>query len=528
MSIEDLGAAIHPAQTVGQQSPGEYLKHLVPFLDELLSNPPPDDQYLPRLEQIRKPLDQAGGLLQVAFQDRPLPLGQEDEEVLQLLITAYRRILNAYGQVMDRLAQHKLEPWYPYRMAVLLQRLLFYTSRVALIHYFGRRELPAGLWTEIHRAYAMAESLGVENNPVDDELEPHRQASSCSNTYVAAQLVALASPYSLSLRSLPLIQSWASLWSPLIAIHTHAQGSEIPALVINLSLDCGLVVPGTSPTSPYLRFLDTTRMELEIRRTLKKLREKVPPGRLGLGDEAPTVVIRLVGRIARPWGQLVIPRRYRRSPAPGKVVLSTGFEAIHYFVTGSEFSSTDGATLYSRDIYESRMSTWHQVETFSTQQHRQTRAEYLPDVWNMADSSQRGMRILRSIEGRRISHGQLVCIRSQDEDGPISLGYVASLLQENRGGLTAGLSVFPGCPQGVAFSLLPETPEQKREYARALLLPKAVDVEDEASLIIPLGLYYPGRRFEYRADKQQFVGTLRTALDKGSDFERVSFILDGN
>lgn len=525
MSYESANA-LRVLEKADKLLPTELAVELVASLDALLASPPETDAYLPLLEQFRAPLASATTQLQQQFLDRSLPMGGEEDKVFQLVITACRRMINAYSQLTQLLKASSQEPWYPYRMAVLLQRVLFYTSQLATAHYMARRELPAGLWVEMHRAFAVAESLGVAPNRVDDPLETHRQASSCTAVYVAAQLLALASPFSLNPRSLKLVIGWADLWAPLVSIDSQMLGDQMPPLVVNLSLDQGVVSTiQASKDSPFYRFLDTSRLEFEIRRTLKKLREKTPPGRLGLGEDAPSFVIRLVGRVARPWAQLVLPRRHRRVAAQGNVSVSLGFESIHFHVSGKEFSTPDATSVYTRDVYDSRVSSWHQVEGIHSRLPKGIRIEHFPDVWRLLDSSAQGFKLTRSNEGKRVSHGQLLGIQVE-EGASWFLAVVSSLTQENRGGLTAGLFVLSGEPKGIAFARLPDDPAIGLEFVRAFILPAVPSAEEEASLVVPAGLFYPGKRFEFRQEKRHIQGAMKHLLDKGADFEHFTFTLD--
>lgn len=504
------------------EAPLDSLRQIIHLQDSLLAAPPEGDQYLLLLEEIRLPLREMADRVIQQFADRLLPWIPQEEEYFHLVVMAYRRMGNAYQQLTELLDTQKQEPWYPYRMAVLLQRILFYTSAVAQAHFLARRELPAGLWIEMHAAYSQAESLGVTQNRVDDALEPHRQASCCATVYVAAQLLELASPYSLSLAHLRLIMRWTVLWGHLVSISDRIPGSQLPPRLIDLSCDQALVATdnNTKPT-PFIRFLNTNQLDLEIRRTLQRLKEGTPPSRLGLGDEAPVHIVRLVGRIARPWAQLVIPRRFRRVSAQGSLELIQGFEGIHYQLSGADFSTVQSSLVYGREIYETRRSLWFEVDPASTNTMG-NRMEYAPDAWTMLDQSLGGYRLVRSIEGKRIGQGQLVAVREVNT-GAWSLAQVRFLMEENRGSLVAGTSLFPGTPEPIALAIQSNDPKGRLDYFRAFILPPVGD--QAASMIVPLGTYYPSRFCKMRRGPAVQEIVIKSLLEKGTDFERVGFVL---
>lgn len=504
------------------EAASDSLRQIIHLQDSLLAAPPEGDQYLLLLEEIRLPLRDVVERVIGQFADRLLPLSAQEEEYFHLVVMAYRRMSNAYQQLTEMLAVQKHEPWYPYRMAVLLQRIMFYTASVAQAHFLGRRELPAGLWVEMHAAYSQAESLGVTLNRVDDALEPHRQASCCATVYVATQLLELASPYSLSLAHLRLIIRWTALWGHLVTVADVIPGSQLPPRLIDLSSDSALVVTdNTTKPTPFIRFLNTTQLDLEIRRTLQRLKEGTPPARLGLGDEAPVHIVRLVGRIARPWAQLIIPRRFRRMAAQGTLELIQGFEGIHYQLSGLDFSTVQSSLVYGREIYETRRSLWFEIEPNG--KHVGGRGEYAPDAWTMLDQSLGGYRLVRSIEGKRIGQGQLVAVR-EINTGTWSLAQIRFLMEENRGSLVAGTSLFPGVPEPIALTLQVNDPKVRSDYFRAFILPPVGD--QEASMVVPLGTYYPSRFCKMRRGPVVQEIIIKSLIEKGTDFERVGFVLN--
>jgi hypothetical protein len=135
-----------------------------------------------------------------------------------------------------------------------------------------------------------------------------------------------------------------------------------------------------------------------------------------------------------------------------------------------------------------------------------------------------GFRLIRSLAGKRLVHGQLLALRPHDGERFL-LAQTTWLMQDRSGGLVAGVAALPGLPQAVAAR--PRGDGETRSvapYHPAFLLPEVPAIGAERSLVLPSGFYQIGRIIELHAEGDWHV-RLDRMLQQGPDFERVSFIV---
>ena len=95
------------------------------------------------------------------------------------------------------------------------------------------------------------------------------------------------------------------------------------------------------------------------------------------------------------------------------------------------------------------------------------------------------------------------------------------LSQSPGEGVDVGVQVFPGLPQACAARAFSEDPSRKEDYSAAFMLPPAHGALP--SLILPAGTYQRGKRMELQVDAAVVTVFLAGLLDRGFDYDRVSY-----
>lgn len=134
------------------------------------------------------------------------------------------------------------------------------------------------------------------------------------------------------------------------------------------------------------------------------------------------------------------------------------------------------------------------------------------------------VRLVRSISGKKMVHGQLLALCPHDGER-FFLAQTTWLMQERGAGLIRwdqGLTRYAGSDRSAAARANARTKWQAS--TRAFLLPAIPAIDLEASLVLPQGWFRPGRVVELFIDGASQVKLLHI-LDDGPDFERVSFAL---
>jgi hypothetical protein len=524
MAIPDLQTGIQILSRLSLANPQQAQNDLNRFLDSLLQSPPRAGVYLSLLEQTRVPLCFIEEELARRYVNKPLPLGGIEEEIFRQGIAIWLKATRAYSHCAQ-LDTSTDDPEHLLRIALILHRCIYYTGMVIIEHHRARRELPPGLWLDLHGYYATAEEWGVATLAIPDVLDPLGRSTHCTAAFISLLLSELAGPYSLSVRDQSLVRRWANSWSPLVSLHSAMPGEPLPQFVIDLMQDLGLRSTADCMQTEQLRRLDTSRLAMQLAQIRQQLKQKLSPSQLGLGEDCTAGQCnRLLEHLSRPWSQARAPRKFRRHATSGIASLCTGFDAMHYFISGKDFSQPENVRAYSRQEFDSLFTFRHMVDP-TQQLQMQEKSGYAADPWEVVNQSANGFRLMRSVVGKKMEHGQLLAVCPHDGERYL-LAHTTWLMQEQGGGLIAGVAALPGMPQAVAARLIRPEVSHTDQYSRAFVLPATPGVGNEQSLVIPQGWYRTGHIVELYADGAWRIKLLHV-LDDGPDFERVSFVVAG-
>lgn len=503
-------------------NPAAAEQELIRFLDALLAAPPDPGILFALLEQARSPLCIVEEEMARRYQNKPLLLADEEERCFRQVVAAWGRMGKAYA-LCARLEQP--DPgnvMYAALMATILHRCLYYTGMIIVEHYRARRELPPGLWMELHGYYETAEEWGIAYTPVEDALENTLQATHCAAAYTAVLLVDIASPYSNSIRNLNLIRRWAVLWAPLVSLHTLDDELELPPYIVELMKDAPLH-PSATTDEPGAdaRRLDTTRLGFQIAHMVNQLHQRVTPSQLGLGEETSGQAIQLLEQLLRPWTQAASPRRFRRFASGGTAKVALGFEAMHFYISGREFEQPDSAHAYSRGEFEQLFTFRDRAEPGQVLSIK-PQISFPLDEWSVINHSANGFRLARGSAGQKLAHGQLIAVCPPD-GAHFLLARAGWLMQEQSGGLLIGVASLPGIPKGVGIRPAANNPALGGRFVPAFLLPALPAIGEEGSLVLPSGVYQASAIFEVSGGEGLDKLRLKHILQRGTDFDRVSY-----
>ncbi|MDR0440528.1 MAG: hypothetical protein LBI59_06030 [Candidatus Accumulibacter sp.] len=504
--------------------PSAASRELAGILDGLLAAPPEHQTFFRLLEHMRPSITIVAEELSKHYINKPVPLDEGENAVFREVVQLWQKTGKAYARCAEK-SSLRTETPQANHLATLLHRCIYFTGRAILEHHRARREVQWGLWLDLHGHYGTAEELGVALRGIPDVFEGNTGETRCTDAYLAFVLCDMAGSYGLSVRDQRLVRRWAIAWSRLIRLYPAVVGETFPQFAIDLMQDVALRPSSECLSIDQIRCLDTSPLAAYISEVRQKLRQRVPPGEIGLGENCTRQqCIRLLGHLARQWSQGRAARKFRRRATSGVIHICTGFEEMHYFISGKKFQQPGGASIYSREAFERVFALRFQENPQQTQQisQEETSAPYVVDTWEMVNESANGFRLTRNVEGKKIAHGQLFALRPRDSEHFL-LAQATWLMQENRGGLITGLKALPGLPQAIsARSVAPTVGRPLEMYHRAFLLPALSTTGAEPSLVLPAGWFRPRMIVEVFTDKAWRVN-LKEVLDFGPDFERVSF-----
>jgi hypothetical protein len=494
------------------------------ILDGLFAAPPDHQTYFRVLECARPPIALVIEDLSRRYIDKPVPLGDVEDAFFRETVNLWLKTAKAYTHCIERIPPDSGPPPADH-LATLLHRSIHFTGMAILEHHRARREPPMGLWLDLHSHYKMAEDMHLATLEIPGILETHTGPTHCTAAYLAVILCEMADASNLAMRDLKLLRRWTSIWSMHVDLRPGSGEKTLPFLVIDLMQDAAL-----RPSSEYLhidrvRCLDISRLSDQIARIRRKLRKGIPPSQIGMGDDCtPQQCTRLLNHLTRQWSQSRTVRKFRRRAMSGSIRVCTDFTEMYYFISGQSFQQPESARMYSRNDFDNVYSLRFQENPQQAIQARPSShalAAYNADTWEAVDQSANGFRLMRSISGRKMAHGQLLALCPRDSDH-FFLAQITWLMQENKGGLTAGIRALPGLPQAISARPVAARGEPIQPYQPAFLLPALETTGTGPSLVLPKGWFRIDRLIEIFIDEAWRI-RLRGLLDSGPDFERVEF-----
>lgn len=523
LTIPDFAAGSEIIARIPLANPQLAWHELNVILDSLLATPPDVQNYFQLLEHLRLPVIFVADELAKRYLNKPIPFGEIEDAVFRQTVQLQLKAARAYAHCAERNPPDP-DDSRSERFATLLHRCIHFTGAAIIEHHRARREAPWGLWIDLHGYYGTAEDLHVATLPVPNVDGSHSGNTHCTAGYIACVLFDMAGSYSLSLRDQAVVRRWAAAWAPLISLLPAIPGEPLPPYVIDLVQDVALRPSAECLHTDQIRRIDSSRLAMQINHLRQQLRQRIPPAQLALGDDCtPQQCARLLDHLGRQWSQARAARRYRRHAASGLTRLCTGFEEMHYFISGQEFRQPENVRIYSRSDFESLFAFRFQENTQQALQIQQERAtaNYSIDSWEVVNQSANGFRLVRSSCGRKMLHGQLLALCPQDS-AHFLLAQATWLMQETKGGLIAGIKVLPGLPAAICARPIEPLGKPPELYQRAFLLSAIASAGTEQSLVLVPGSFRPGRTIEIFTDGAWRV-RLKHILDVGPDFERVSF-----
>ncbi len=522
--IPDLDTGINLIAQLPLANPPEALEQINRLLDGLKAMPPSPEIYLALLEQARVPLCFVAEELARTYHNKPLPLAELEEFRFLRVVETWRKMGRAYNQCAQGVHADPKDPNYANYVAGILHRNLYYTGAIIHEHYRARQELPRGIWLDLHGYYETAEELGVATEPVVDPLEGEQHTTHCAATYITLLLIEIASPYSHSVRDQNLIRRWAYLWAPLVAVLPVDSDLEVPPFVVDLMQDKALHPATNGMVADSARRLDTSRLAIQIAQIQAQLKQRMLPSQLGLGEETNNHARKLLDKLSGPWTQTSIPRRFRRYAASGRVKVCCGFESMHLAISGDVFTQPEASRAYSRKDFEDMATFRYMVEPEKMLHIRQCNLDFPVDQWEVINHSANGFRLGRSMAGQKMAHSQLLALCPHDGEHYL-LGEASWLMQEtSEGSLVLGVSVLPGMPKAVAVRSNDSAKGNGEHYVRAFMLPGVEAINAPPALVLPTGLYRAERSMSLFCDGKLHNVTIKSILQRGMDFDRVSFV----
>ncbi len=471
------------------------------------------------VEQLREPIHYLQQELQKKLLHKSIPLRDVDlalweamQGLLQGMAKAYQLCLQAH--LDDDMALNEFAP-------LITQRCLFYLTAQLIERFRVFQEPLEGFWRQLHQLFAYSELQGFARTGVKDSLNKQVKLSTCSTVYVHALLLDLANPYQMTGKQLTILNRWLEKWGSRVDVtEEYPPTPSLSIIAVDLDIDQGPKPVKNVFSFQKPRYLDMERLGSSLRKRVKFLQKGGNAEELKLGDDCIQPACQeFLSALYTHWCEAEINRATERREHHAEVQVALGMQAIYYFLSGQIFKAPTG----QKDL------SWKEIEDiqlFGRITERGQKKEVLAqgfnlDLWHMQDESALGFCIARNADSHAaISHFQLIALKPADSERFV-LGMVRWLRFQRNGELHLGVKTLPGPPTAIAASQI-SMGSATNKYAPAFLLPEMPALQSPASLILPSGWFAAGRRLEV-FDKSKQTVRLVELLEKGSDYERVSF-----
>ena len=201
------------------------------------------------MEALRKAIFAVNSDCRRRFENKPLPLAQGDQSVLDDVRRLWRLCTVAYQHCLKSCmdGDSAISPY----SARVAHRAMFCLRVEQLDSYAAAVEPMLGFWRNLHAVQEAAESLGVAEKVVDDRLLGETSESTVNGHYAMALLLHLARPFSLTAGQLAAVIRWLARWREQVSV-VDQPGRDAKSVVIpvDLSADRPIHVSSYTPGQP--------------------------------------------------------------------------------------------------------------------------------------------------------------------------------------------------------------------------------------------------------------------------------------
>jgi hypothetical protein len=254
------------------------------------------------------------------------------------------------------------------------------------------------------------------------------------------------------------------------------------------------------------------------------LQQGQSPKQLELGDQLDSKdCTDLLHRLHSGWCEHR-PDSLADEPRDAPVVqLCSSIENIYAHIARKPFKPPRPLGIEDKEVQR-------QIETFGrvldhTDRHNLLELGFLAEEWLAEDDGLLFARLLRKFKaGERLGMNQLISIQNPGAT-EYKLGVVTAVNVTRSGQLYIGVRYLPGTPQPV-IARGSTSGNLIAGAAAALVLPELPKLRIPASVILPRDWFQPGRHLDLAvSETKKHAVALGISVEKGSDFERVSFAL---
>lgn len=490
-------------------------------LDEFNRFPLRGKERLKTLETLREAVHTVQDDYAKKLFGKKLPLSNDEFITLLSLSNLWQSMLNGYLRCLQSLAAG--DSSLSSDEVMLCQRCLFYSGQQLGEFLRAGYEPDGKTWQRFHTIYAHIEERDLQQAAVADNFIPAGRIS-CRTLYAKLLLLHRARLLGMRRNQWPTLNRWLDSWGDNFTIETSCSMTheDAPPLAVDLAGTQGLIPVYQATSAAGMRFLAMVPLSKLIRVKTILLQQGQLPQHLDLGDDMTSKECTdLLNRLHVCWCEKRAESLADNPRAAPVVELCYTIENIYAHIARKPFRPPAATSIFEKEAQK-------QIETFGrvldqTDRHNLVQLGFLAEQWLVEEDGLLHARLLRKTNsGERLGLNQLVCVHKADT-GTYKLG-VVTLVSINRSGqLYIGVRYLPGNPQAVIVRGS-SSGNLLSGAAAALALPEISSLRIPASIVIPRDWFQAGRHVDISLQqKSKLDVTLGISVEKGNDFERVSF-----
>lgn len=487
-------------------------------LDEFNRYPLRGKERLHTLETLRETVAGVQADYAKKLFGKKLPLADEEFTSLIALSALWQSMANGYLRCLS-------DPSLAAEGALLGHRCLLYSGAQFSEFLRAGCEPDGSSWQRLHAIYAHIEEHGLQQLPVTDKLGGGGRTS-CRTLYAKILLLHRARLIGLTRSQWHIVDRWLEHWGDAFSIEPRCSMSreDAPPLALDLAGTSGLIPVRRASSAASMRFMAMVPLSKLIRVKTILLQQGQSPQQLELGDElSGKDCVDLLNRLHACWCEHRDEALADEPRAAPLVQLCSGLESIYAHIARKPFKRPGSIGLADKEAQK-------QIETFGrvldeTDRHNLAELGFLVDEWLVEEDGLLHARLLRKTKSSaRLGFNQIVCVHRPDE-AAYRVGVTALVSVARSGQLYIGVRYLPGNPQAVVARASPSG-NLLSGAAAALVLPEMASLRIPASLLLPRDWFAPGRALELALpENPKQAVTLGISVEKGNDYERVSFTL---
>jgi len=489
------------------------------------------------LEQLRETVYAVQAEYAKKLLGKKLPLNDKELMIFVALNTLEQQMVIGYQRCLQALFEgdSRLEA------VALCQRCMHYTHRQNFAYLQTGYEVNGKLWQQLHTLYAFSEEQDFQMQAVHDydekstsqnaKYQGNKHQTSCHAIYVQTLLMAYARPQELTRKQCHLLVRWLVQWSTSITVaHTAtvSRGDALP-LVVDLSGTKGLQAINQAGQSAHLRYLAMMPLSKLLRVKTILLQQGQSPKQVELGEvDSDIDCAELLNFLHQRWCE----RGGEDSPTylgiTHQAHVCYGLEGIYAHLANKPFKVSTRSINTMDTLTRKRIATLGHAGTEAGHAGAAHFGQPL-EAYEVVETSVLGAHLLRkSTDGVRLSRNQIIATRT-GASGNFKVGVISGVMVLGTGQLSLYVRYLPGAAQAVIIDSRGVRAPTTKKSAAAILLPALTEVGIPASLLIPREWFQPGLAQEVtQQDNQKLSVKLGFSVEKGADFERVSFTVSPN